>query len=70
VLEEAVGFPSIIYVKVSIEGKERRVQGPVFSYYEFKQPMADRLTDETWQEMLANNQEPLLPEWTKGFVAH
>lgn len=26
--------------------------GPVFCYYEFKQPMDDRLTDEAWREML------------------
>jgi hypothetical protein len=58
VLEEAVGFPSIIYVLVSIEGKDQIVRGPVFSYYEFKQPMSDRLTDEA-----------ALPRWTSEFIA-
>ena len=29
--------------------------GPVFSYYEFKQPMDDRLTDEAWREILDSN---------------
>jgi hypothetical protein len=68
VLEEAVGFPSIIYVKVSIGGKDQIVQGPVFSYYEFKQPMSDRLTDEKWQRMLKEGQEPSLPGWTSEFI--
>ena len=40
--------------------------GPAFSYYEFKQPMENRLIDETWREML-NTQHPPEPEWTKSF---
>jgi len=40
--------------------------GPVFSYYEFKQPMENRLTDEAWREML-NTQYPPEPEWVKSF---
>jgi hypothetical protein len=68
VLEEAVGFPFIIYVKVSIKGKDQIVQGPVFSYYEFKQPMSDRLTDEKWQSILKAGKEPSLPKWTSGFI--
>jgi hypothetical protein len=70
VLEEAVGFPFIIYVRVSIKGKDQTVQGPVFSYYEFKQPMADRLTDEKWQKMLEEGQGPLLPRWTGKFIGN
>jgi hypothetical protein len=68
VLEEAVGFPSIIYVKVSIGGKDQIVRGPVFSYYEFRQPMSDRLTDEGWQQMLQKGEEPPLPPWTSEFI--
>jgi len=68
VLEEAVGFPSIIYVRVSIDGKEQIVRGPVFSYYEFRQPMSDRLTDEGWQQMLQKGEEPPLPGWTSEFI--
>ncbi len=51
VLEEGVGYPSIIYVK--LPGKI--VKGGVFSYYEFKAPMAERYTDEKWQEELRTN---------------
>ncbi|MFH1791024.1 MAG: DUF3160 domain-containing protein [Candidatus Omnitrophota bacterium] len=41
--------------------------GPVLSYYEFKHPMKDRLTDEKWQEMLSGGDAPDKPDWTKGF---
>ena len=68
VLEEAVGYPFIIYVMVSIEGKLTLTRGAVFSYYEFTKPMDKRLTDEKWQEMLKMNEQPPLPEWTRGFV--
>jgi len=69
VLEGAVGYPFIIYAKVLVEGKEQIVAGPVFSYYEFKQRMSDRLTDEQWQQMLRSGKEPLLPSWTNSFIA-
>lgn len=68
VLEEGVGYPFIIYVRVTIDGREQIVQGPVFSYYEFKQPMANRLTDEQWQQMLQKGEEPPLPPWTGEFI--
>jgi len=36
----------------------------VLSYYEFKQPMKERLTDEAWQEMLADPAtRPSPPGW-------
>jgi len=38
------------------------------SYYEFTWPMNDRLTDESWQEMLDLGTEPPLPSWTESFV--
>jgi hypothetical protein len=45
----------------------RLCRGAVFSYYEFKHPMADRLTDEKWQEM--RDSRPPQPEWTKSFIS-
>lgn len=67
-LEEAVGYPLEIYVIVP-EGDELRLtQGAIFSYYEFKQPISDRLTDEQWREMLQNKKEPDLPSWSAGFM--
>ena len=43
--------------------------GPVFSYYEFKQPMSDRLTDEEWKTLLETGQQPLPPQWIENFTA-
>ncbi|MHA1929233.1 MAG: DUF3160 domain-containing protein [Candidatus Thorarchaeota archaeon] len=69
VLEEAVGNPMIIYVAVLIDGQVVLTRGGSFSYYEFTQPMNDRLTDEAWQAMLEAGAEPPLPDWTSSFVA-
>lgn len=43
--------------------------GPVFSFYEFRHPMSDRLTDEKWQEMLATGKAPADPQWIKSFTS-
>jgi hypothetical protein len=65
VLEEATGKIDVIYVIVPVEGKLKIAKGGVFSYYEFTWPMADRLTDGKWREMLTTNKEvPPLPNWT------
>lgn len=69
VLEEGVGSPYHIYVAVPVDGKLIVAEGSAFSYYEFKQPMSDRLTDEKWQDMLKNDRAPDTPEWTKSFKA-
>ncbi|OLS31696.1 MAG: hypothetical protein HeimAB125_15610 [Candidatus Heimdallarchaeota archaeon AB_125] len=63
VLEVGAGDPYSIYVVVQDhQGKLRLTKGATFSYYEFKHPMNDRLTDEGWHEMLDTN-PPDLPEW-------
>ena len=69
VLEEGVGHPMVILVAVKIEGQVILTRGAVFSYYEFTWPMNDRLTDEAWQDMIAQGTEPGLPSWTASFVA-
>ncbi len=68
VLEEGVGRPMVILVAVEIEGQVVLTRGAVFSYYEFTWPMDDRLTDESWQEMIAQGETPPLPTWTESFV--
>jgi hypothetical protein len=65
VLEEGVGDAFPIYVIVMVEGEQVVAMGGVFSYYEFKQPMSDRLTDEAWQEM---SPRPDQPAWTGSFI--
>ncbi len=67
-LEEAVGYPLEIYVIVNEGGTLRLTRGSIFSYYEFQQPIADRLTDEQWREMLQNHNQPELPKWVNSFM--
>jgi len=69
VLEEGVGSPFNIYVIID-DGKGYRLcRGGVFSYYEFKHPMKDRLTDEKWQEMGKKRTRPPQPDWVRTFTA-
>jgi len=67
VLEEGTGFikTAIIAYKLP-QGHIVLGVGPVFSYYEFKQPMDDRLTDEAWREIIETN-SPDEPEWIGNF---
>ena len=62
-LEEAVGYGNDIFVVVEIEGYLYLTRGAVFSYYEFKQPVSNRLTDKEWRKMLNDNKEPAMPSW-------
>lgn len=67
-LEEGVGYPLEIFVIVHEGGITRITQGAIFSYYEFPQPIAERLTDETWREMLTGDAPPPMPEWVSSFM--
>jgi len=67
-LEEGVGYPLEIIVIVNEGGYVRMTRGAIFSYYEFCQPIAQRLTDEAWRDMLAGETPPALPEWTGSFM--
>jgi hypothetical protein len=65
VLEEGVGDAFTIYVIAPVEGQLVATQGGIFSYYEFTQPMSDRLTDEAWQKL---EPKPDLLIWTESFI--
>jgi hypothetical protein len=66
-LEEGVGYVKLIAVAYKVpDGRILIGAGPVMSYYEFKHPMEDRLTDEKWQDLLKFN-PPQNPEWTSNF---
>ncbi|MBN2379707.1 DUF3160 domain-containing protein [candidate division WOR-3 bacterium] len=69
VLEEATGSPARILVLVEIDGKSYVAQGGTFSYFEFKHDMADRLTDEAWQQMVQDGKTPDMPTWTEVIFA-
>lgn len=68
VLEQGVGRANEILVIVPIEGKLYLTKGAVFSYYEFRSPAAERLTDEAWQKMLDDGRGPKPPAWTRSFL--
>ena len=68
VLEEGVGYVNLIIVAYKVpDGRVLIGAGPVMSYYEFKHPMQDRLTDEKWRERLALD-PPERPEWVSNFA--
>jgi hypothetical protein len=68
VLEEGLGYVDLALVAYKIpEGSIILGAGPTLSYYEFKQPMNDRLTDEQWKEMLEQGQQPSRPDWINSF---
>jgi hypothetical protein len=69
VLEEGVGYVDLAVVAYKVpDGRIIAGAGPVFSYYEFKQPIGSRLTDEQWKALLQQGQAPSRPSWTSSFV--
>lgn len=67
VLEEGVGYVELIVVAYKLpDGRILIGAGPVMSYYEFKQPMQSRLTDEQWRALL-QAKPPQRPEWYEKF---
>ncbi|MBA7523599.1 hypothetical protein ES705_15726 [subsurface metagenome] len=67
VLEEGVGYIKTAVIAYRLpEGHILLGVGPTFSYYEFKQPMENRLTDEEWREILDSDPPPE-PEWIASF---
>lgn len=65
VLEEGVGDVLPLYAVVTINGRPWLAVGGAFTYYEFHQPMSNRLTDEAWRAM---KHRPPLPGWTAGYI--
>jgi len=72
VLEEGTGNVATIYAVVPIEGKLRIAVGGVYTHYEFKWPMSDRLTDEKWREMIGYKSEnkPEMADWTDSYTIY
>ena len=78
VLEVGSGGASTIYVVFPIDGELHVGSGSVYNFYQFTQPMSDRLTDSEWREMLDPKWDPdtfeLIyddvpehPEWTQSY---
>ena len=78
VLEMATGDPARIYVVVPVDGTLRIAEGCVYSFYQFEQPLSDRLTDSQWRKMMGIELESYdsyadygkavdHPEWTRSY---
>jgi hypothetical protein len=64
VVEIATGYVDDLLVLVPDDkGRFQVAQGGVYSYYEFHQPLSDRLTDEAWKRILASGEAPARPDW-------
>lgn len=51
-LEVGTGNPSRIYVVVPMDGELHICVGAVYSFYQFEQPISERLTDSEWRQMM------------------
>ena len=75
-LELGTGKVSKIQVLVPVDGQLRLAIGAVYSFYQFEQPMSERLTDTEWREMMGveavdgttyNKPSKHVEDWTSGF---
>jgi hypothetical protein len=67
VLEEGVGYPTLIYV-VTPNQPYQIATGVVYTYYEFTVTPDGRLTDEAWRQQLESGSAPAQPDWTSSFI--
>ena len=51
-LQVGTGNPSAIYVIFPIDGELHIGVGAVYSFYQFEQPISDRMTDTEWRQMM------------------
>lgn len=71
-LEVATGIPNRIYVALNDGNGGRRIAtGYMYSYYEFEQPMGNRLNDEEWKKQVYGERpsvEKYIPEWAADIL--
>jgi hypothetical protein len=72
VLETAVGIPFRLYIPLyDKQGGKRIALGYGFSYYEFSQPMSNRLNNDEWKAIVYKENPDMknyLPSWMQGNV--
>jgi len=75
-LEVGTGCPGRIYVLVYFDGGYHICSGAVYTFYQFEQPLSDRLTDSSWRQMMGievdasgryNEQKKAPPQWTMSY---
>ena len=69
VLEVGTGMVDLIYVITDSPDGLQLTRGSVYSYYEFEQPIDQRLTDDAWRESLTAGDVPPRPNWIAAFYA-
>jgi hypothetical protein len=69
VLEVGVGACNFLVAAIDNEQYRMIYVGPAYSYYEFRQPAGQRLTDQAWHSMLVSRSAPPRPPWTAVFQA-
>ena len=77
VLEAGCGNPRAIYVIVPVDGILRIAEGSVYNFYQFEQPITDRMTDSVWREKIGampgegflydRDESYQNPEWTMSY---
>lgn len=77
VLQVATGGPAEILVIVPVDGQLRIVSGVVYDFYQFEQPIGQRLTDSEWRQMIGQeiNEDGIYnydnsvekPWWTESY---
>ncbi len=79
VLEVATDNPASITVVVPVDGKLLLARGSVYSFYEFANPLDDRMTDTEWRVLMGISPDengefhweregvPDKPEWTTSY---
>ena len=79
VLEVGTGNVHTMYVVFPIDGELHVGSGGVYSFYQFEQPLTERLTDTEWRKMLQrwymdedynvieNDNVPVQPDWTQSY---
>jgi Tol biopolymer transport system component/phage gp46-like protein len=69
VVQAAVGKIDLMIVACPMtRGRAFLAVGPVLSFYEFKRPMGDRLTDEKWLQLSDAPIRPDRPEWYASLI--
>lgn len=71
IMYEATGIPNYIYVAVKDTNGTRLTKGLVFSYFEFNNPLGERLTDEKWRESNYTQDKsklPPAPDWSSSLI--
>jgi hypothetical protein len=67
-LEEATGYPLVLYTAFDLNGKVQLLAGASYAYYEFAVPLNERLTDEEWTSQLDSGKAPARPAWTNEWI--